>query len=179
MTVIATVTTDQTVNSLQSHWGNINYSKNNYEINIVKFFRSYSWWDYLKSFEWSRKLNVQNICKGHVWEHLWMAAYFKCPLRFPVTTLIPKDINVCGNLFLQFFANLSQFFSMKIAFFSYLLKHESTKNMPETNPQKICLLKLVNIVKLFANVKYVTVPWLWEGLGGHMPHPQNYSELKF
>ena len=105
-----------------------------------------------------------------------MAAYFKCPLRFPVTTLIPKDINVCGNLFLQFFANLSQFFSMKIAFFSYLLKHESTKNMPETNPQKICLRKLVNIVKLFANVKYSAQCHSAMAVGGprwtHAPPPE-------
>ena len=123
MTAIATVTTDQTVNALQSLWVHINYSKNNYEINFINLFGSYAWWNNFRSFKWSCKLYVQNIRKCYVWEHLWwMAASFKCPLRFLLTTLILKDINICGDLFLQFLANLLQFFSMKIDLFSFLLR---------------------------------------------------------
>ena len=128
MTVIATVTADQTVNSLQLLWVNINYSKNNYEINFVKFLKSYPWWDYLKHFKWSRKRNVQNICKSHVWEHLWMAAFFKCPLRFPLTTLILKDIKCVWRFISATFGkSITIFFHED--FFSYLLEHKSIKNL--------------------------------------------------
>ena len=75
--------------------------------------------------------------------------------RFPLTALILKDINIHGYLFLQFLANLSQLFSMKLALFSFLFKNKSTQNMPDIKSAKICPLKLVNIVKLFANINYV------------------------
>ena len=75
-----------------------------------------------------------------------MAASVKCPLRFPLTALILKDMNICGYLSLQFLANLSQLFSMKIALFSFLLKYKSTQNMPDI---KYLSPKLVYIVKLF------------------------------
>ena len=58
-------------------------------------------------------------------------------------------MNICGYLFLQFLANLSQFFSMKIALFSFLLKYKSPQYIPDIKSTNICLLELVNIVKLF------------------------------
>ena len=83
-----------------------------------------------------------------------MAASVKCPLRFPLTALILKDMNIRGYLFLQFLANLPKKFSMKIALFSLLLKNKFTQSMPDIKSTNICPLKL-NIVKLFANINYV------------------------
>ena len=146
-------------NALQSLWVNINYSKKNYEINFLNFFGSYAWWSYFKSFNWSPKLNVHNICKDYAWEHLWMAASVKCPLKFPLTALLLKDINIRGYFFVQLLANLSQFFFMIIVLFSFLLINKSPQNMPDIKSAKACPLKLVNIVKLFTNILHPVKRW--------------------
>ena len=155
--VIGIVITDQTANALQSVWVNISYSKNNYEINFVNFFGSYAWWNYIESFKWSCKLNVQNICKSYVWEYLWMAASVKCPLRFPHTALLLKDMNIRGYLFLQFLANLPKNIFHEDCLILILLKNKFTQNMPDVKSANSCPLKLKNIVKLFANINYVIV----------------------
>ena len=129
---------------IDSHWNSSNWSNcKQTPITFIQYQLLKKWlWNKFCKFLW--KLCLAKLCwifqvkleakRTKYWQKLClrpsiMAASVKCHLSFPHTALIIKDMNIRGHSFLQFFANLSQCFSIKIALLSFLLKNKSTQNM--------------------------------------------------